>query len=97
MSRRFNFWLSFAEPEGFLGCLVMSLEIEEGDATFNDAFLTALKIAHLEGVNPGGEVQASALHDAEFDMVVELGFANRLLTKVETQELVSLVNRRRLN
>jgi len=65
-------WLSFADDDkgGFLGAVTVR-------AT---CFLDAINVAHLLGINPGGQVRGQDIPD---DMTVPEWARNKLLTKEE--------------
>lgn len=81
-----QFWLSFADaslPKGqqFLGVAIVNAH----------SFLEAVKVAHILGINPGGEVQG-------FDVEVPGGkdipakYVERLLSREEIAELEEAVS-----
>lgn len=66
-------WLSFADGEQFLGVAV----IRAG------SFPEAIRVAHILGCNPGGEVHGEVL---ERDTIPS-GYAERLLTRAEVEAM----------
>jgi hypothetical protein len=73
------FYLSFASPDKWLGCCFI-----EGAADI----VTAAKLAHLYGCNPGGQVMGAPL-SPEAPELLERARAvkHRLLGKVELEEV----------
>ncbi len=66
-------YLSFAEPERFLGgCFVQARGL-----------ISALRRATALGINPGGEVAALQIH---VDGIIPRGVKNRLLTADELEK-----------
>jgi len=70
-------WLSFADEEKFLGVVV--LQAPDG--------LTAVKVAHLLGVNPGGEVAVMQLEPKPEQGTLLCLHQNRLLNRSEAEAL----------
>jgi hypothetical protein len=69
-------WLSFANEKGFLGAVVVRAH----------GFVTAIELARLMGINPGGECQGAEIPEPEkAGPPYPEQFANRLLSREEIE------------
>ncbi|MGF6641841.1 hypothetical protein [Paraburkholderia sp. MM6662-R1] len=80
------YWLSFADPtlpsgNQFLGVVVMRAR----------SFGAAIENAWRYGVNPGGEVMGSVI-PAEYESVVPKTSRGRLLSRAESEALLSMLD-----
>lgn len=71
-------WLSFADPElpegtQFLGAAIIKAS----------NFLEAVRVSHILGINPGGEVKSQRI---PVEMEIPDKWVERLLTKAECEE-----------
>lgn len=68
------FYLSFADATFLGACIVQA----------ND-FLMAVRVAHMLGINPGGEVRG---HEIPEGAVYDPKYRNRLLSRIDLQEML---------
>lgn len=72
------FWLSFADAERAPGTQFLGVVIINADDP-----ASAVRLAHIYGINPGGDVHIQMLSDEHVQRVIPEPMRKRLLTKEE--------------
>jgi hypothetical protein len=85
------YWLSFCDTRRqkgtqFLGAAIVEIVDRQMNPADEPEILSALRIAHRLGCNPGGEVQGCVI-PPDIEPQIPRSFRGRLLTKIECNQL----------
>lgn len=78
-------WLSFADPERPAGTQFLGASIVNASS-----FIEAVRVSHIIGINPGGEVKSVEIPD-EAASKIPASFIERLLSMKEIEELDAVI------